>query len=161
VPLQFTKLCQGSGKIEVLLENSSVRLDAPAQPSNRFRIFAAPQLGHTGKHHPQMGADVARTEAERFFDMIFRLYASADEVFGQADGSRRGSFCRAHIPIDGIICSSRWAAQNSISRAKWNTRIGDLIRRSAPCVRRITTPEQATGVKVRRAAQRATMRRLT
>jgi hypothetical protein len=85
--LQFTKLCQGSGKVEVPKGISSVSLDTPSQPSNRFRIFAVPQLGHTGKHHPQVGGDTARREAERLFDMSFRLYASAYHIFGHADRS--------------------------------------------------------------------------
>ena len=65
---------------------SSVGLDASAQPSERFRIGALPQLGDTGIHHPQVYGDIARREAERLRDMGFRLYASADDIFGSTDG---------------------------------------------------------------------------
>ena len=46
---------------------------------------AVPQLGDTGEHHPQVGGDIARREAERLFDMGFGLHASTDHILGHAD----------------------------------------------------------------------------
>jgi hypothetical protein len=89
---------------------SSVGLDASAQPSERFRIGALPQLGDTGIHHPQVYGDIARREAERLRDMGFRLYASADDIFGSTDGR----VCAGQISIQR---QSALALSNALSNS--------------------------------------------
>ena len=86
---QLTEMRQCSGKIEVRYGIISVGLDGPSQPCDRFGICAVPQLGHTDIQHPVVDEHIARREAERIRDMGFRLYASADHIFGHTDGPVR------------------------------------------------------------------------
>ena len=60
-----------------------------------------PQLGHAGKHHPDVGGDIARREAEGVLDMSFR---------GQADGSVGGRQI-------SVQCQSALALSDALSNS--------------------------------------------
>jgi len=47
--------CQRGGEMEMREGEIAVGLDAPAQPGDRLRVVAAPQLCGTGKEHPPVG----------------------------------------------------------------------------------------------------------
>ena len=98
---KFTEVRQCSGKIELRCGKISVGLDGPSQPCDRFGIRAVPQLGHAGKHHPDVGGDIARREAEGVLDMSFR---------GQADGSVGGRQI-------SVQCQSALALSDALSNS--------------------------------------------
>ena len=63
----------------------AVGVDAPAVPSDRFRVRIELNLGEGDPHHPAEGEDISWREVERLMDMALGLFAPTEKIFGKAD----------------------------------------------------------------------------
>jgi hypothetical protein len=64
-----------------------IGLDAPAKPSDRFRIGTHLRLSEADTVHPPEGVDIARRKAERFLNMSLGIRAATEKRLGPTDAS--------------------------------------------------------------------------
>src|SRR5262245_62161123 len=67
----------------------SVDLDRATEPRDRLLVRAELQLGEAREHHPNIGVDIARTEAECLSDMGLSLFAATEKILCDTDGRVR------------------------------------------------------------------------